>query len=572
MVETNLLQKAKDLESDVFKDLYSRMDKDRDLVNLSKYEMTDLNNKAIKDVINVTLNKPAVFAANVETALSSSSEQVYVDTEDEKLDTDEIADFVRSGFRAADLRQSIRGKFPLNPFFDQQMCRRGRGAARVLWRIEDVVEEGQKKTQIVPDITPWDSRYLSYEMGEEGLSFASYHTVRRADAIKAQYPEAKVKKSGDVFDIWTPETNEIYVEGNKVYDQANPYGYVPVCVQVVTLGSMLADKDNMEYEGESIFFLIRDLIPEFNRVISILASLNFKTLKAHMIEKRSDTNAEPSDYDEVTSSGGTSVYGTDEGIAPLNLGDVKNSTIYLLNEMNKAIQQGSLEILDVGSLPGPLSAVALIELAEGQDQIFLPRLGARGLLNTQIAEMFIRQTIASGINKVELGVPGHKREFDVAKLKGDYEIGFNYFIKSPKVDVARYSMAQNALAFGIDRLTVYKDILQSEDPEGMLRRYYWDMAEKISPSVLQTRTIKALSELADDGDDEAGFEAEIMSEEMGLDLEKIIAGEYQKREQPQLQTKETQNLLPLLSEGGQTSAKKAAQLQAEPKGSEVSGE
>ena len=61
--------KEKDLE---FTELDNRMQTDADLLYLKKYVMMDKTGKhAIPDIVNSTLNKPAVFAANVVSALGS---------------------------------------------------------------------------------------------------------------------------------------------------------------------------------------------------------------------------------------------------------------------------------------------------------------------------------------------------------------------------------------------------------------------------------------------------------------------------------------------------------------------
>ena len=139
--------------------LHERMDDDRDLVNLDKYVLKDINAQKIPNAVSITLNDPAVFAANVEASLSNSSEQVAVESSNRKIDTVEIEEFVRMSFATAENRLRRSGRFPLNPFLDQQMCRRGRGVLRILFRIED--------GELVADITPWDSRYAYYAVGAD---------------------------------------------------------------------------------------------------------------------------------------------------------------------------------------------------------------------------------------------------------------------------------------------------------------------------------------------------------------------------------------------------------------------
>jgi len=254
--------------------LHSRMDTDRQLVELAKFVLKDVEDHGVPNSVSVTLNDPAVFATNVEAALGKATEQVVVESEDKQLDTAYIEELVRASFISADKRLSKSGRFPLTPYIDQQMCRRGRGAAQCCFRIDKTTG------QLIPDIVYWDTRFVYYGMGPDGLAWAAYETERSRDSILAQYPKANVpEEGGTILNGWTPERNEVWLgDTDKIVDQKNPYGYVPVCMELVPMGSMLADKDSIANQGESIFFLIRDLVPELNRLVSIIQSLNMKAL------------------------------------------------------------------------------------------------------------------------------------------------------------------------------------------------------------------------------------------------------------------------------------------------------
>ena len=75
-------------------ELDSRWQSDEDLLYLKKYVMLDADGKAISDIVNVTLNRPAVFAANAISALGSTSEQRVVKSNVEGFDTHYIEEFV----------------------------------------------------------------------------------------------------------------------------------------------------------------------------------------------------------------------------------------------------------------------------------------------------------------------------------------------------------------------------------------------------------------------------------------------------------------------------------------------
>ena len=152
-----LIKEKKDEQSE----LEVRWQADEDLLYLKEYIMTDAKNRIIPDIVNVTLNRPAVFAANVITASSSTSEQRVVESGDKEIDTAYIEDFQKMSFDAANDRLRRQGKsVKLNTFADVQFCIRGRTARRVLFRMENGI--------LIPDIVPWDGRFVTYEIGEDG--------------------------------------------------------------------------------------------------------------------------------------------------------------------------------------------------------------------------------------------------------------------------------------------------------------------------------------------------------------------------------------------------------------------
>jgi hypothetical protein len=496
------------------KDLWMRMDDDADLVNLKDYVLKDVQNKAIKNAISVTLNDPAVFAANVESALGNAIEQVGVESEDKGVDCHDVEEAVKASLASASYRLMKKGyPYTLNTFIDQAMCRRGGCLARVLCYYND-------KGELVIDVTPWDRRYAYYWMGSDGLDAAAYETMRLKDDIEAEYPKEKYPlvpnvgtKGAEVIDGWDGKQNTIYIGGKKIDERENSYtpGSPPVVVQLVPMGSILVAKDSRKNEGESIFFLIRGIVPELNRLMSVIQSLNQKEVD-HALTWPSEAglgSSEVPTHDDLTRPG--NVIPVDKGMRPepIALGKLQQQAWLIHQKLDAAMQKGSLSAFEYGTFTQPMSAVALIQVGEGRDQVFLPRLGARGLMLKQISYMIIEQLIGQKESTVEVGVKGHKRSIQVAKLKGEYDIEFNYYIKSPKIDAARWALAGPAWGH-VPTLSIYRDILQREDPEGDLRDLYAEQAEEVSPVILMHRRLMALVEQAEDGDENAAFEAELL--------------------------------------------------------------
>ena len=84
--------------------------------------------------------------------------------------------------------------------------------------------------------------------------------------------------------------------------------------------------------------------------------------------------------------------------------------------------------------------------------------------------------------------------------------------------------------------------------------------------ILKTRIIKSLIE---EGDEDSEYEAQLLSAEMGMSMEQIMAGEVAKEPEitkPPSVGEAKSPLLPLFAgAGGKTSAKKASEVEATPR-------
>ena len=463
--------------------------------------------------------------------------------------------FQNALFNMADRRAHSLGIARLNSSADTQLCIRGRAARRVLFI------DGR------PDIMPWDTRFVTSEPGENGPEWAAYETTRTHGQIFAEYGKDIGKQiSAIVTDVWDDKTNEVYI-GNELFIQReHGLGYCPVIIETVPLGygSILMDENRIVHEGESIFFLIRDIIPELNRLVSILQTLNMKAVKSPMqFASEEGKTAVPPEYDEATASGAMTSVDKGGGITRIDYGDARRSAEMVYGMMEKAMQEGSVTSVDLGNLQFPLSAVALVEIGEGRDQVYLPRLQAKAWLNQATAEMLTAQILKQG-RDLELGTLGHKRRFELSKMEGEYETTYKYFVKSPKTDIARMSVAQAAAAY-YDPETILSDILQVEDPKSVMQKRYYYMAEQLSVNVKMNRTINKLLELAEKGDDAAARDAQIMALELGMNLEQVKRGELPAGAAPE---KPQGQVLPLLGEGeeirGMRPGKRAVEEQKTP--------
>jgi len=562
--DRNWIQILKDKETEL-SDLNKRRDGDRKLVTSDVYEMLDASDKKISDMINVTMNRLKVFKAYVEASLNKADEKLYVTSNDIALDTKVIEDIIWGMFRTADYRLTGRGEYTLDPVFDEQACMRGEGAARVTLQMASGTGE-DKKEGLDVNITPWDTRFILYEQGVKGLAYAAYK-LKSPKAVIESEPWAVEKdykapgKAAEKIDLWTPKENIIFVAGKEVFRQPHDFGEPPACVQKVPIGSMLQDEDTILYQMESIFFLVRGLINEYNRCLSILQTLNLKAVKV-ALQQVVTAGGEAAEYNEVAAMGSNTPVDVAGAIQEVPYGEARRSMILALQELNKALNDGTLSRIMLGELPGELSAVALVQIEQGQGQVFMPRLGMRGLLKQQIARMGISQLMAMG-GKFELGAPGHKRTFQSKELEGEYDIEFKYANKSPETDYARLNMGITYKeADMLDELTILREVLNRDDPEGDLNKLNRQRLRKLSPNLVIYDGLMALAELYEAGDESVADEIDIVEAELGVSLEAMMSGN-QLPQMPESKPKQMPTM-PAITGGGKSSAQKAFELKATP--------
>ncbi|KKN75009.1 hypothetical protein LCGC14_0385110 [marine sediment metagenome] len=509
---------VKEKESE-FWDLTRRMDTDKGLQYLDKYVMRDKDNLIVPNMINITLPDTAIFFAEIVSRLGDATEQIKVTSESKSLDTASIEEFQKAAFSAANDRRRLQGLNPLNVHTDEQVCSRGRAGRRVLFRLEDGV--------LIPDITPWDMRFVTYDFDETGLKWAAYKTERTKGMILAEYDVITKGKTAVVLDVWDKDHNEVWIDDKLRLEQEHIYGFTPVAIQIVPLGSMLADEDSLKHSGESLFFLIRDLVPEINRLMTIAQTINMRLVHgAYNWKNRAGASAEPPDYDEATGIGAITAMGTDEDLDPQAVQDIQRSFTELNRELNTRLQRGSISNLDLGILGStPPSGVSLLAAKAERDTVYRPRINTKSLLNETTAEMFTKQVIQIG-GSVELGPEGHKQTFQTSKLTGEYQTEYKYFVKSPELDAGAVTLAA---AYGdlIPERAKRREILQREDPDEDELWLSFEELGRMFPMVKANRNIRDVLKLAEDGVEGAELDAEIASAAMGKSLEQVLAGEVE---------------------------------------------
>ena len=101
------------------------------------------------------------------------------------------------------------------------------------------------------------------------------------------------------------------------------------------------------------------------------------------------------------------------------------------------------------------------------------------------------------------------------------------------------------------RRQIYEEVLQVEDPDGMMREWYSQEAEIMSPAVKQYTVIRSLLEKAEKTNDEvAARKAAIMAQELGLLIDQVRAGTLPAGAPTPSGNGQREPIMPLLGQGG----------------------
>jgi hypothetical protein len=356
------------------------------------------------------------------------------------------------------------------------------------------------------------------------LAGTSYKTDRTKSQILSEYPSAKINKIDDieVDEIWTPEKNEIWIDNSKYRDPRNIYGEVPVVYKIVPQGSMLRDSDNSKYRGESIFFLIRDLLPELNRLVSIIQSLNLRevdrALQLKLPQEMIDTNMAVAGHDEVTAPGTVNPVPQQGGYEYMPVGELRDAARLLHDMIQSRIDASTLNKLQTLQ---PKTATEILQVVQDQTDLIMPRLATRGSLKKNIVLMAMKQ-IKMLVKKgsFKLG----DRDFDLEKLIGDYTLDYAYHFKDPKTDVVRANIGISMKGMR-SQYAIHRDIMQLQDPDGEEAQLEYEESANVNPLIDLHRKCIGLIKIAKEGEKSAGIDAKLMLMQLLPAIDQAMMGQ-----------------------------------------------
>ena len=519
MAEETTLKRFEELEED-FGDVYSRMDSDKGLYDLEAFTLENADDRAIPGAYNVTSSKPRTFADRVAGALGSGKMQITVERNGKTDDRcHAIEQFLSWWYKVIDTWLSVLHHPPLLEILSGQIALRG--------RIAGVCYPYEHEGFCIPGVLPWDTRYVAYEVGRSGLSLAGYRTTRTKRMIEEEYtteaaPVTIDAEEAEVSDIWTPDQHEVWAGSTVIHSAAHGLGYTPVIVHECPAAVWHRDSDYLEDSGESVYAALRDIYPEWNRLLSILNTLTMRAFTNSMQFK--NPLGPQADLGDGNFQEDNTVYSIDKDASfesmPLN--DIKQATMLLQQILDQEITFASLPLMEYGDMSTDETVAQITTKSAKTQSLLKPRRRAIEMFYDDLGWMLLQQVREGNLpNQVKL--KGRIMQMPQADLSEEYTIEHALSIVTPQQDIANYALAGAASAF-MDSLTILEKIIRADDPTGIIEAKDREDIERLVP---KRKLLREALRLLESKDDTEYAEGVLLALELGLNPEALAQGDVE---------------------------------------------
>lgn len=508
------IQKIQFRQAD-FQRTFARMDVDRELRFNKEYVMKDAQGRTVRDAINVTLNDAMTYGDMMAASLNTA--KIQPDVQAETLD-DKQKQPIEGLFNALFVdgavdRRLQQQNMNFREYIADQELYRGRMVARI-WLHKD-------NGVFVPDIMPVDARYFVHDEDVDGQTWGASFMERGKDQVLHQYPKAVVSGRTAVVTEYIDRTmRKVYIgamantlntgnvatagqsglgvliheeEHNLVDRDGKPY--CPYQVTLSSLGSQFADKDAFEHRGESIFWPVRKLYPQLNRIATIDQTTMDRAFTGSYQREVQNVNGTSKPQSPYTAGQTIEVEkGGMYQLIPIN--DIQQANLHGWNIVDSHKQQGSVSTVDQGQLGVALPASG-IRLLLGPKQLRVENLArTMGIFFQGMFDMSTWQFIQFGM-VARVGRPGSRVRYSGKDFKQEYYLSVKFFIQDPLDDIANASQAE-ALGDLVSDDTKRRSILKLENPDQEDAKVKAQQAEQAVPVLALYNRCVALIETDQD--------------------------------------------------------------------------
>lgn len=497
-------------------DLHERQDDDLLLYDLDPYTLMKSDGiTQVSGAYNLTSSRPKTFANRVKGALEDSDLQIEVT----KMDgtTDDMCARIEEMLRVY-IYPLINSFLRLKGYPELLEVLAGQIAVR--GGIAGVVSPYLDGGSMIPHVIPWDYRYQAHGSGGiKGFSLAGYKTYRSSDMIEEEYKYEGLgnAEKAMVADVWTPEEHEVWIKNEKLKEVINNkgngdkhnLGYTPVPIHKCSANIWHQSEGWEDTEAESVFGESRDVFPAMNQLLTIVNTLTVRAFTAGL-QFRNEAGAEAVIEGDPREDDQTNAIGLQDKFESMPLNDIKAATLMLREILENDILFATLPAMEYGEMSDQ-ETVAQITTKSSKTRSFLkPRKRAIEAWLDDMAYMFMQQVEAKGLPH-QITLRGRTTKFKFYAL-GDYLIKHTLNIRSPQQDIANAALA-DALGKWLDLETLLQNIIQVDDPTGVIRKKEREDIERLMPQIVAMRV--AVEKLKSK-DDQEKAEGTMIALELGM--------------------------------------------------------
>ena len=493
-----ITQKVEEQENLQFGDLFTRMDEDFELWNMTQPPVTayeagvQSRSKAHASDIDVVSNDLRTFSDSVQSILASADMQPRVRMaettgEDKREDIGKLERLFTFAFEKADERLRRLLLPPVRETEIWYSLIRGWVAIRVL-----VYRDGGN---VIFNFMPLDPRRLVYQTGANGLLWVAHKTSRTRVAIEDEYGvKVSDEKDNTVIDYWNLEDSRIW---NKIIckdfflkePEVMDVPSMPILIMPVSTRPPVGD--NAKDYGESIFAPTRKVNALRNRFASIVATHASLLANQPVLNYRDDMGK---DIDLLVNVPGR-VLNLPMGhnrveVSPMK--EISPTVVNILNWLNSQMEQGTLPKIPLGP---QFPSGTMYNLAESVGtRIFNPQLRNLSYFYADICHLIEEQLIAG---KLKVKVQGKEKDkyyetqVTPVDLKKPHTISVEFTARTPWSELDAYQVADMAKRLGVPDEWIWENILKFPDPKGMKDLASIEIAEH-SPKLAMYNSVQSL--------------------------------------------------------------------------------
>jgi len=494
-------------------DLYIQMDNIRNRLKGEKFFLTDYNKKTkLDDVINVTENKSKNYVTMTRNTLLSYKWQTVVNSVKNGITSREahkIEQFIEDSAQQAD--EYVQTKFGL-PDVNTFLCNHivHTGVIGIHWLSS--IKDGKHHVHCVPldmrwtpmVVNSWIAPIFFKSRDDLEMELENYQKglleENKSNFVK---PNGLQLKNNDLRDYWDEKKHELWINGQKVYEEANAFGEIPHIVVFPGTGFMFRDESWIQYESPSLLSINMDLYDEISRILSVDATLGFESLyPAHEYETDNPVQDELSR--PIPRRGESLAVPKGERHVPVPRSDINMAAQTSREDINRMVDDAAP--IAPKSYNTPPAAVTIASEVELMLQTLNPLVKGLEILKAQRNKLMIRQCIyclkLEGVGEIEVGGEGRKNVYTLDDLKDPdrYFITVKMMAQNKRMKIVNEARAQAMIGWAPMKY-ILEDVLEVEDVAGWMREMRIESAKKADPALQFIDMAVSLCEEAQDTED-----------------------------------------------------------------------